>query len=84
MRVRVRSTDAERWEIYRALNLREKLRTNQAYLTVRQVSKRDPRSQMVEIRLSVNDYMICLAHRFGLSGPDPKRFDIDDLSLIQE
>ncbi len=84
MRVRVRSTDDDRRELYQVLNLREKLRTGQAYLNEVRVSKHDPRSRMVQVRLTVNDYAICLAHQFGHSGPDPKRIDIDDLSYTQD
>ena len=97
MTTRVPSTDRERRDIYRALNLREKLDTNQAYLTVVYEGKKHPggnfpigtRSQMVRIQLTVNDHCICLAHRYvgpngrELTEPDPKRIDIDDLSLIQ-
>ena len=98
MKVRVRSTDDERRNLFQVLNLREKLRTSQAYLTVRRESKRGPgrglpdgtRSQLVEIRLSVNHYLIRIAHRYitpegrGYTQPDPKRINIDDLALIQE
>ena len=97
MIVKVRSTDQERRDIYRALDLREKLRTSQAYLTVVYEGKNHPggtfpigtHSQMVEIHLSANGYVICLAHRYvwangdQMTEPDPKRITVDDLSLIQ-
>ena len=47
------------------------------------------RSQLIKIHLTVNNYFICLAHRYispngdQLTEPDPKRINIDDLSLIQ-
>jgi hypothetical protein len=97
MTSKVPSTDQERRDIYRALNLREKLLTSQAYLTVLSESNNHPggnfpfgtRSQMVEIHLAVNHFVICLAHRYvwpngnQMTEPDPKRITIDDLSLIQ-
>ena len=45
---------------------------------------------MIDIRLTVNDFLICVAHRFvddtgrELTQPDPKRIEIDELALIQE
>ena len=43
---------------------------------------------MIEIRLTVNDHLICRAHRYVLgqreiTGPDPKSFRIDDLRITQ-
>ena len=97
MKTIIRSSDRERREIYRVLNITNKLLTGQAYLTVRWEGKNQPRgdfppgsrSQIVDISLTVNDYLICVAHRFvdaeghPLTQPDPKRVDIDDL-IIRE
>ena len=87
-------SDLERWELYRTLNLRIKLNEGQAYLESRQTSSKPPpgdfpedaRSQMVNIKLTVNDYLICIAHQYvrpngPLTGPDPKYFQIDDLRI---
>jgi len=91
------STDQERWDLYRVLNLSDKLNNGQAYVEVRRTSGRPPqgnfpvgtRSQMVDIRLTINDYRICVAHRYVLrtgeqvTGPDPKYIRIDDLVISQ-
>ncbi len=79
-------TDEERWELYRILDLRYKLGNGQAYEEIRSVTRRG--SRMVNIRLTVNDYLICIAHRFLrpddlVTGPDPKYFHIDDLRIGQ-
>ena len=98
MTVAVRSSDQERREIYRVLHIRDKLISGQAYLTVRWEGKNRPRgnfpagsrSQIVDIRLAINDYLICMAHRYvdgvgrEITEPDPKRIEIDDLALIEE
>ena len=98
MPIQVRYSDLERRDLYRALNLRAKLNNGQAYLQVRRTSKNHPggdfpndvRSKIVDIRLTVNDYRICVAHRYvHLDGreylePDPKSIRIDALELIQE
>ena len=97
MTVKEPSTDKERRDIYRALNFGEKLRTSQAYLIIVEEGKNHPggnfpigtRSQIVRIHLAINDYFICLTHRYNgpnseeLTEPDPKSINIDDLSLIQ-
>lgn len=42
---------------------------------------------MVNIKLRINDYLICVAHRYvrsdgvQLTGPDPKYIRLDDLAL---
>ena len=41
---------------------------------------------MVEIRLAINDHLLCRAHRYILgnreiTGPDPKYFRIDNLRM---
>ena len=79
-------TNEERWELYRVLDIRSKLRNGQAYEENRRVMRSG--SRMVNIRLTVNDYLICIAHRFlgpdGLvTGPDPKYFHIDNLRIGQ-
>ena len=98
MRVPIHSSDQERREIYRILDIREKLLSDQAYLKVRRQGNNQPagdfpretRSQLIEIRLSLNDHLLCVAHRYVLpSGsewtqPDPKSIQIDELALIEE
>ena len=67
-----------------------------AYLVERRAGRPHPgdygdivRSQMVEIKLTINDYCICMAHRMvdldgmAISEPDPKYFYIDDLRIYQ-
>ena len=90
-------TEDERWELYAILDLRNKLSSGQARINERRTSKQRPgregegqvRSQIVEIRLTVNEYLICLAHRMidendhPLTEPDPKSFRIDDLRIRQ-
>ena len=95
-RVRIKFTPEERWELYSVLDLRNKLATGQAYITPGRTSAHQPagnfppgtRGQMVEIRLTINDHLICLAHRHirglqEITGPDPKFFRIDDLEITQ-
>ena len=100
MTVRIRVDDDVRREVYRVLNLRDKLETGQAYIEVRHTHPHQPdgdfpagtRGQIPNLKLAVNDFRICVAHRFvvvldnfrPLGQPDPKRIDIDELSLIQE
>lgn len=92
----LKSTDEERWELYAALHIREKLANGQAYIRVRRTSRPAPGrglrpgtvSQRIDIHLSVNDYRICMAHRYfhesgPVTGPDPKLIQIDDLILKQ-
>ena len=93
----VNTTPEERWELYLILDLRNKLRTGLAYLEERKTSINPPggdfppgtRSQMVNIRLKINDYLICIAHRYTVPGgrqvtdPDPKYIRLDHLVLSQ-
>ena len=79
-------TDEERWELYRILDLRYKLRNGQAYEETKRIMKRG--SMMVNIRLTVNDYLICVAHRYlredgVLKETDSKYFKIDTLRIGQ-
>ncbi len=85
-RIAIIWTDEERWELYRVLDIRSKLSNGQAYEENRRAMRRG--SRMVNIRLTVNDYLICIANRFlrpdGLeTGPDPKYFRIDSLRIGQ-
>ena len=47
------------------------------------------RSQIVSIRLAVNDWLLCLAHRYTgpdgeeLTEPDPKYIQLDDVVFKQ-
>ena len=76
------------------LNVRRKLENGQAYLVPKRTGNQQPsgdfppgtRSQMVEIRLTVNDHLLCRAHHYILgdreiTGLDPKYFRIDDLRI---
>lgn len=44
---------------------------------------------MVNIRLTINDYLICIAHRYAIpggravTGPDPKYIRLDQLIISQ-
>ena len=82
--------------MYRVLDIRNKLRTGLVYMRPSRTNNRQPsgkfpegtRSQMVEIRLSINDHLLCRAHRYvqgsrQITGPDPKYFQIDDLEITQ-
>ena len=90
--------DRERRELYRILRLRDKLADGQAFIEVRRTGNFQPegdfpagtRSQIVNIRLQVNHYRICVAHRYVIIGgsgwnewtePDPKSIFIDDLAV---
>ena len=88
------STPEERWEFYTILDLRNKLATGVAYITIQRTGNQQAsgnfppgtRSQMVEIRLAINDHLLCRAHRYVLgnreiTGPDPKYFRIDNLRI---
>jgi len=93
----VKTTPEERWELYRILDLRNKLRSGLAYIQEKETKRMPPsgefpegtRSQMVNIRLKINDYLICVAHRYAIpggrqvTGPDPKYIRLDDLALRQ-
>ena len=93
----VKTTPEERWELYRILDLRIKLRDGLAYLEEKKTSRTPPagdfpegtRSQIVNVRLKINDYLICIAHRYAIpgdrqvTGPDPKYSRLDDLVLRQ-
>ena len=93
---RIKFTAEERWELYRILDLRNKLRNGQAYIRPRRTARQPPngdlagdtRSQTVDIFLTINDYWICRAHRYirgsrEVTGPDPKYFQIDDLGISE-
>ena len=47
------------------------------------------RSRIVRIKLTVNDYAICLAHHYvsesgaDVTGPDPKWISVDDVTFKQ-
>ena len=93
----VTTTDFERYNLYRVLDIRKKLADGQAYLEEIRVMSRPPsgsfppgtRSRIVRIRLAVNDYAICLAHQYvsaagaDVTGPDPKWIAIDNVIFKQ-
>lgn len=80
-------------DLYRTLNLRSKLDSGQAMLELRSTGPVHVgehgdllRSQIFNIKLSANDYRICVAHRMlkndgSATEPDPKYFHIDELKL---
>ena len=93
----VRYSAGERRELFRILDIINKLASHQVRLVERKTGKRAPPTfpagtvgQMFEIRFVINDYEICLAHRYvGPNGQpltelDPKWFHIDDLIIKQE
>jgi hypothetical protein len=91
--VHVPTTDTERHELYRVLDIRRKLANGQAYAEPRRVSSKPPRgnfppgvrSRMVNIKLTVNDWLLCRAHQYvnadgsGYTGPDQKWIRVDDV-----
>ena len=95
--VYVDTTDQERYELYRILDIRRKLESGQAYLEeTRVMSGRisgnfqpGTRSRMVRIRLTINDWVLCYAHQYansagiGITGPDPKAIMVDDVVFRQ-
>ena len=92
--MRMKTTDEERWELYRVLDLHRKLASGEAYLRPgktaseppRRVGKKgtlpnETRSQMVDIYLAINDWFICRAHRYVM--PDGSGFTGPDPKLIR-
>ena len=89
--------DSELHELYRVLDIRRKLNTGQAYTKVYRTMASPrrgnfplgTRSQMVEIRLTVNDWILCYAHQYvnadgsDYTGPDPKWIRVDDVLFKQ-
>lgn len=95
--VSVPTSDSERYELYRVLDMRKELADGQAYLEEVRVMSRPPsgsfpqgtRSRIVRIKLTVNDYTICLGRHHvsatgtDVTGPDPKWIAIDDVIFKQ-
>ena len=93
----VETTDEERYELYRILDIRRKLEDGQAYLEEIRVISRNPKgnfppgtySRMVRIRLSINGWVLGYAHQYisaggvGGTGPDPKMIRVDDVVFRQ-
>ena len=91
------TTDDERYELYRILDIRQKLESGQARIVESRVMSRSAgrhfppgtRSRMVRIYLTVNDWLICYAHQYvsstgtPITGPDPKWIGIDDVVFKQ-
>ena len=89
--------DSDLYELYRVLDVRRKLNTGQAYTKVYRTMASPrrgnfppgTRSQMVEIRLTVNDWILCYAHQYvnadgsDYTGPDPKWIRVDDVIFKQ-
>ncbi|MCI0786356.1 MAG: hypothetical protein J4O09_08585 [Chloroflexi bacterium] len=90
-------TDDERWELYAILDIRQKLAKGQVYIVPGRIMSGPPkgdfppgtRSQMIEIRITVNEWFLCYAHRYVLEDgtpytePDPKLIRIDELVFKQ-
>ena len=89
-------SSTERRELYRILDINNKLDSHQVRLVERKTGKRAPPtyppgtvSRMFEVRLAINDYEICRAHCYvGRDGKpitelDPKWFKIDNLIIKQ-
>lgn len=93
----LKSTDEERREIYRALDIKRKIENGQVYMRTRRLHKGPPsgdfpegtRSRLVEIYLTENDWYLCLAQHYirpdgtDHTEPDPKYLRIDNLILKQ-
>ena len=91
------TSDSERRALYHILQVRAKLADGRAYIVVVREMTSPPRgnfptgsrSQIVSIRLSVNDWLLCLAHRYvgpdgeELTEPDPKYIQLDDVVFKQ-
>ena len=85
-------------DLYRVLNLRDKLESGQAVLEVRPTRGKFHigefgdvlRTQMVNITIVLNGYTICVAHRMvnidgePLTEPDPKFIRIDESEFRKE
>lgn len=88
-------TAQEMRDLYRVLNLREKLESGQAVLETRWTAPNYHtgvygdvvKSQTVDIKLTVNGYRICVAHRMLKQDgslptePDPKYIHVDELKF---
>ena len=87
-------TAQEMQDLYRVLNLMDKLKSGQAILEPRPTKINyhtgtygdQITSQIVDIKLSTNGYRICVAHRMLIDGspptePDPKYIHIDQLKI---
>ena len=91
----VAASDTELRQLYRILDIRQKLDSGQAYVEVRRTMVRPPRgnfppgtrSRMINIRLTVNDWLLCKAHHYinadgtDYTEPDPKWIRVDDVEF---
>ena len=81
-------------DMYRVLNLRSKLESGQAVLERRKLGDLhiaeygdEVRSETLNIKLAINNYRICVAHRYlkpdgsPHTEPDPKHIHVDELKL---
>jgi len=85
----------ERRELYRVLDINNKLASHQVRLVERKTNYGTPKGfplgtvgQSYEVRLVINDFEICRVHTYELNGRrltdlDPKWFKIDDLIIKQ-
>ena len=83
--------------MYRTLDIRRKLDSGQAYIEVRRIMAGalrgnfppGTRSQMVNIRLTINNWLLCKAHHYvnadgsDYTEPDPKWIGVDDVVFKQ-
>ncbi len=84
-------------EFYRILDIRGKVARGQAFSEVRGTMSAsgkgnfppETHSQMVNIKLTVNDWLLCIAHQYvnadgsDYTGPDPKWIRVDDVIFKQ-
>ena len=84
-------------DLYRILDIREKLARGQVFSEVRRTMSTSrglnfppgTRSQMVNIKLSVNSWLLCIAHQYvnadgsDYTGPDPKWIRVDNVIFKQ-
>ena len=93
----VPTSDYERYELYRILDIRRKLELGQARVEEARVMAGSAapsfppgtRSRMVRIWLTVNDWFLCYAHQYvsvtgnATTRPDPKWIAVDDIVFKQ-
>ena len=90
-------SETELRELYRILDIREKLARGQVFSEARRTMSAPrtgnfplgTRSLMFTIWLTVNDWLLCIAHQYvnadgsDYTGPDPKWIRVDDVIFQQ-
>ena len=96
-KVSVPTSDYERYELYRILDIKRKLELGQARVEEARVMAGSAgpsfppgtRSRMVRIWLTVNDWFLCYAHQYvsvtgnATTRSDPKWIAVDDIVFKQ-